>query len=126
MQEEFLTFVAEERDRGRTVFLSSHELDKVQRSCDRVGIIREGRLVAVEDVADVTERSFRHVTLEFAQPVDAGDFRRIGGVTDLVQDGSRLTFKASGDLDAVIKAAARHQVIDVELVRPSLEEIFLT
>jgi len=47
-------------------------------------------------------------------------------VTDLIQDGARLTFKAAGDLDAVIKAAARHQLVDVELVRPSLEEIFLT
>ena len=66
MQEEFLAFVAEERDRGRTIFLSSHELDEVQRACDRVGIIRDGRLVAVESVEDVTGRSYRHVTLEFA------------------------------------------------------------
>ena len=70
MQEAFLTFVAEERERGRTVFLSSHELDEVERVCDRVGIIRDGRLVAVEDVADITGRAYRHVTLEFAERVD--------------------------------------------------------
>ena len=65
------------------MFLSSHELDEVERACDRVGIIRDGRLVAVEDVAEITGRSFRHVTVEFAGLVDPGEFRSIPGVTDL-------------------------------------------
>jgi ABC-2 type transport system ATP-binding protein len=126
MQEEFLTFVAEERDRGHTLFLSSHELDEVQRACDRVAIIRDGRLVAVESVADVTGRSYRHVTLEFAEPVDPEEFRRIPGVSELTAADRRLTFKAFGDVDPVIKAAARHTVTDLELSRPTLEEVFLT
>ena len=126
MQEEFLAFVGEERDHGRTVFLSSHELNEVERVCDRVGIIRQGHLVAVENVAEITSRSFRHVTIDFAHPVDPAEFRGIPGVVELAQDGSRLTFKAHGDLDRVIKVAAAHPVDDIELVRPSLEEIFLT
>ena len=126
MQEEFLTFVAEERGRGHTVFLSSHELDEVQRACDRVAIIREGRLVALESVEDVTGRSYRHVTIEFAGPVDPGEFRRIPGVSDLVRTGCRVTFKLAGDVDPVIKAAACHTVTELELSRPSLEEVFLT
>ena len=126
MQEAFLQFVAEERDRGHTVLLSSHDLDEVERVCDRVAIIREGRLIAVEHVADITGRAYRHVTLEFAERVDPDEFRRLPGVTDLVADGPRLAFKATGDLDAVIKAAARHTVIDIELVHPTLEEVFLT
>ena len=126
MQEEFLTFVAEERRRGRTVFLSSHELDEVQRACDRVAIIRDGRLVAVESVEDVTGRTYRHVAIEFAHPVDPAEFRAIDGVSDLVAAGRRLTFKVSGAVDPVIKAAARHTVSELELSRPTLEEIFLT
>jgi ABC-2 type transport system ATP-binding protein len=126
MQEEFLTFVSEERERGHTVFLSSHELDEVQRACDRVAVIREGVLVAVESVEDVTGRSYRHVAIEFAGPADPGEFRRIAGVSDLVRTGSRLTFKLAGDVDPVIKAAARHTVTELELSRPTLEEIFLT
>ena len=118
MQEEFLAFVAEERERGHTVFLSSHELDEVQRACDRVAIIREGRLVAVESVEDVTGRSYRHVTIEFAGPVEIEEFRRIPGVNDLVHTGSRLTFKLAGDVDPVIKAAARHTVTELELEPP--------
>lgn len=126
MQEAFLQFVAEERRRGHTVLLSSHELDEVERVCDRVAIIREGRLIAVEDVAAITGRAYRHVTLELAEPVDPDEFRRLPGVTDLVVRGARITFKASGELDPVIKAAARHTVADIELVRPTLDEVFLT
>jgi ABC-2 type transport system ATP-binding protein len=126
MQEEFLDFVAGERDRGRTVFLSSHELDEVERACDRVGIIREGRLVAVEDVAEITGRSYRHVTVTFAEPVDPAQFARLPGVTELEATGTRISFKARGDFDAIVKAAARHTVVDLELVHPTLEEIFLT
>jgi len=126
MQEEFLAFVAEERDRGHTVFLSSHEHDEVQRVCDRVAIIRDGRLIAIESVEDVTSRSYRHVTIEFADPVDPDEFRRIPGVSDLRRTGRRLTFKADAGVDPVIKAAARHTVTELELSRPTLEEIFLT
>ena len=126
MQEEFLAFVAEERDRGHTIFLSSHELDEVQRACQRVAIIRDGRLVAIESVADVTGRSYRHVMLEFAEPVDPEEFRRIPGVSELTAAGRRLTFKAFGDVDGVIKVAARHTFVDLELSRPTLEEVFLT
>ena len=126
MQEAFLTFVADERSRGRTVFLSSHELDEVERVCDRVGIIRDGRLVAVEDVEEITGRAYRHVALEFAERVDPDEFRRLPGVIDLVPNGRRVAFKATGDLDPVIKTAARHTVTDIELVHPTLEEVFLT
>jgi ABC-2 type transport system ATP-binding protein len=126
MQEEFLSFIADERERGATVFLSSHDLDEVERACDRVGIVRDGRLVAVERVAEMTGRSYRHVSLEFAAPVDASEFRRIRGVREIRQGGRRIAFKAEGDLDAVIKAAAHHTVVDMELARPTLEEVFLT
>ncbi|HEX6020350.1 MAG TPA: ABC transporter ATP-binding protein [Solirubrobacter sp.] len=126
MQEAFLGFVDDERARGRTVFLSSHELDEVERACDRVGIIRDGRLIAVEDVADITGRAYRRVTLEFAERVDPEEFRRLPGVIDLEPDGRRITFKATGALDPIIKAAARHTVVDIELVHPTLEEVFLT
>jgi ABC-2 type transport system ATP-binding protein len=126
IQEEFLAFVAEERARGSTVLLSSHELDEVERACDRVAIIRAGRLVTVEDVRSLTGRSYRHVALEFAETVNRDEFARLPGVLDLDVDGRKVSFKATGPLDPVIKHAARHTVIDVELTHPTLEEIFLT
>ena len=125
MQEEFLELVDEERSAGVTVFLSSHELDEVQRACDRVGIIRDGRLIAVEDVAALTGRTYRHVRIELAGPVDAAEFARLPGVSELVVSANVVTFKADDDLDAVVKAAARHTVRDIEVAKPTLEELFL-
>jgi beta-exotoxin I transport system ATP-binding protein len=83
MQEEFLNLVAEERERGCTVFLSSHELDEVERVCDRVGIVRAGRLVAVERVADLLAKTQRRdlVEVEFEQPVELEDLKAMPGVT---------------------------------------------
>jgi ABC-2 type transport system ATP-binding protein len=126
MQEEFLDLVREEREHGASVFLSSHELDEVQRVCDRVGIIRNGRLVAVEKVAELIGRAYRHVSLEFDRSVDASEFRRLGGVSELVAAGNGISFRAEGDLDEVVKAAARHTVRDLQVTEPTLDEIFLT
>ena len=126
MQEEFLAVVTEHRDRGGTVFLSSHDLGEVERVCDRVAIIREGRLAAVERVTDLRGRSYHHVSIEFDSPADGTEFRRINGVSQLQVDGSRVSFKVSGPLDPVVKAAARHTVLDMELTEPTLEEVFLT
>ncbi|MGB7588765.1 MAG: ABC transporter ATP-binding protein [Solirubrobacterales bacterium] len=126
MQEEFLTLVREERERGCAVFISSHELDEVERVCDRVGIIRGGRLIAVERVADLLGKTQRRVSLEFAEPIDLGELRRCPGVSDLETDGGRVTFRVAGDIDPVIKAISRHTVADLELAHPTLEEVFLT
>jgi len=127
MQEQFHEVVAEERERGATVLLSSHDLDEVQRLCDRVAIIRAGRLIAVEHMADLTRRRFRHVAVQFARPVDAAELGALAGVRDLEVDGCRARFGVEpGALDAAIKAIARHPVIDLELAHPSLEEVFLT
>ena len=126
MQEEFLAVIGEYRDRGGTVFLSSHDLDEVERICDRVAIIRDGRLAAVERVADLRGRAYHHVSIEFDVPVDSAEFARIAGVSQLEVDGRQVSFKASGALDPVVKAAARHTVLDMELTEPTLEEIFLT
>ena len=126
IQEQFIEFVEDERERGATVFLSSHELDEVQRACDRVGIIREGRLIAVERVAELMGRSYRHVTIEFESPPSVGEFARLPGVHGIVASDRRVSFHAEGHLDAVVKAAARHRVRDIEVTQPTLDEIFLT
>ena len=84
MQEEFLALVAEERQRGCTVFLSSHELDEVERVCDRVGIVRAGRLIAVERVDELLAKAQRRnrVEVEFAEPVELERVRELPGVVD--------------------------------------------
>lgn len=125
MQEEFQRMVAEVRAEGRTVFLSSHILREVERVCDRVGIVREGRLVAVEDVGDLRAREVRVLDLRFATPVPASAFRGLPGVHEVEAQGDGIRLTVAGPLDAVVKAAARHEVVDLTSHEPSLEEIFL-
>jgi len=125
MQEEFLTVVAEHRDRGGTAFLSSHDLDEVERVCDRVGIIREGHLVTVEAIDDMRSRAYRNVAVQFARPVDVAEFERVEGIEDIELDGTMLRFRVRDNLDSTIKTVARHPVVDIEVTRPTLEELFL-
>lgn len=112
MQQEFLQLVRESRRAGQTVFMSSHVLAEVQHAADRVGIVRQGRLVAVERVESLGKRAKRHVELHFDGAVPAADFTGLPGVTDLVLDGAVVRCTVDGKLDALIKAAARHTVVE--------------
>jgi ABC-2 type transport system ATP-binding protein len=126
MQEEFLALVSEERERGCAVFISSHDLDEVQRVCDRVGIVRDGRLIAVERMADLLGKARRKVTVRLAYSSDLDELKALAGVSELEADGGGLlTFNVAGELDPVIKALAAHEVVDLEAVHPTLEEVFL-
>jgi ABC-2 type transport system ATP-binding protein len=127
MQEEFLTLVGEERNRGCTVLLSSHELDEVERVCDRVGIVRDGRLIAVARIHDLLGRARRTAALELAEPAAlVEDLRSLPGVTDLEATDGKVSFKVAGDLDQVLRAIAKRHVTDMEFTHPTLEEVFLT
>ena len=127
MQEEFLSLVAEERGRGCTVLLSSHELDEVERVCDRVGIVRDGRLIAVERIDDLLARARRTATLELADPSGlVEDLRRLPGVSDIDAADGKVSFKIAGDLDAVLRAIAKRHIVDIELTHSTLEEVFLS
>lgn len=125
MQEEFLALVAEERERGCTVFISSHDLDEVQRVCDRVGIVRAGKLIAVERMADLLGKARRKVTVRVADPSGLEELRGLEGVSELQIDGTQATFRVVGDFDGVVRTLAPHHVLDLEAVHPSLEEVFL-
>ena len=125
VQQEFYRLLAEVKADGRTVFLSSHILPEVERVCDRVGIIREGRLIAVESVATLKARALRRLEVHFAVPVPQEAFARVAGVRDVTVENSILRCTAMGSLDALIKAAAQFEVVNVISHEPSLEEIFL-
>ncbi len=125
VQQEFYRMIAEARAAGRTVFLSSHVLPEVEKTCDRVGIIREGRLVAVEEVASLKAKALRRLQIRFAIPAPSAAFAGLPGVRDVRAEGDTLTFTVTGSLDAVIKAAAGFEVVDLISQEPSLEEVFL-
>lgn len=126
VQEEFHAVLDEVRAEGRTVFFSSHVLSEVEHLCDRVGIVREGELVAVETTESLLTKRVRHMTVTFAQPVDGTAFAALPGVCEVHVDGATVSLSLTDGLDQVVKLAARHTVIDMDLPRPSLEEVFLT
>jgi ABC-2 type transport system ATP-binding protein len=125
-QEEFRRLARETAADGRTVFISSHSLDEVQHIADRVGIIRAGRLIDLDSVDSLRERSLRRVTIRFAEPVDPGAFAAVEGVRiQSAEDGFlRLTAPETA-FDGIVKAAARHRVLDLVSEPADLEEIFL-
>ncbi len=125
VQQEFYRLLAEVKADGRTVFLSSHVLPEVEKVCDRVGIIREGRLVAVEEVASLKAKALRRLEIRFAVPVPPVAFDKLPGVRDVRVENSSVLCTVVGALDAVVKAAAQFEVADLISHEPSLEEIFL-
>lgn len=126
IQQVFYGLVAETRADGRTVFLSSHVLPEIERVCDRVGIIREGRLVAVEDIGDLHAKEIRTLEIHFSMPIRPDAFEGVAGVhrVEIVGDVARIT--VGGSMDAVIKRAADFEIVDLQSHELGLEEIFLT
>ena len=111
---------------GRTVFLSSHALSEVEQVADRVGMIRSGRLVAVERVDELRSRSVHLVELRTADPLEPEAFAQLEGVvaSELGPRGGRL--EVSGPLDPVVGELARHHLLDLSIREPDLEEVFLS
>ncbi len=126
-QQEFDGMVKEAREEGRTVFLSSHVLSEVEKTCTRVGIIRDGRLVRIGGVSEVKAIKRSEITISFAAPVPADTFKSLEGVEKVEQlnEGHTVRLTMQGPADAVIKAAARYPVVSLTSYEPSLEDIFL-
>jgi ABC-2 type transport system ATP-binding protein len=126
-QQEFDHMVKEARDEGSTVFLSSHVLSEVEKTCTRVGIIRDGTLVRIGDVAEVKAIKRYEITITFSNPVPADTFKALDGVIEVetLNEGHGVRVAMQGPADAVIKAAARFPVVSLTSYEPSLEDIFL-
>jgi ABC-2 type transport system ATP-binding protein len=125
VQHEFQQLVGEVAAEGATVFLSSHVLDEVQHLCDHVAIIREGRLVAVDTIADLRERALREVVIRFARPVDPAPFARLPGVSGVRADGTTLRCRVAGETGDLVRLAASHDVVDFVSAPADLEDLFL-
>jgi beta-exotoxin I transport system ATP-binding protein len=109
---------------GRTVFHSSHVLSEVDRTCTRVGIVRAGRLVAVERIDEIRRSSVRRMVVRFAGSVPAAELRLPG--VEIVEDrDGRAVLKVSGGLDPLLQVLARHPVRDLAFPESDLEEAFV-
>jgi len=126
-QHEFARLVADVRADGRTVFLSSHILSEVEAVCDRVAIVRDGRLVRVGAVASLTEIKRHEVELTFAGDPAATAFNDLTGVEriEALPDGRTLRIVLHGEIDPMVKMAARYPLTNFISREPSLEDVFL-
>lgn len=124
VQQTVLEMVREARDDGRTVFFSSHILSEVQAVCDRVGIIREGRLVETRRVEDLFAQRMKRLSLVFSEPPPADAFQ-FEGVTEMNRNEQTVTLEVGQNLPQVLVAAAEHGVMDIDTHNVTLEEIFL-
>jgi ABC-2 type transport system ATP-binding protein len=126
-QQEFDRMVLEAREEGRTIFLSSHVLTEVEKTCTRVGIIRDGSLVRVGGMAEVNAIKRYEITITFANPIPVDAFKTLDGVMEVetLNDGRAVRLAMQGPADAVIKAAAHYPVVSLTSHEPSLEDIFL-
>jgi ABC-2 type transport system ATP-binding protein len=125
MEQQFRACVEAARDRGQSVFLSSHILSEVEAVCDRVAILRSGRLVEVGTLDDLRKLNTREVEVTFAStPVP--DLTPVDGVEEVAVDGSTVTLRLRGGPSPLLAALAPHPVEAIDIREPSLEEMFLT
>jgi ABC-2 type transport system ATP-binding protein len=136
-QRAFNTFLLDQARSGRTVFMSSHIMSDVEKTCGRVGVIRSGELVAVERIETLRQRAGQKVTVEFGateRPSDLDALRQIPGVVDLVAANhgasagpgqEAVTFTVRGSVDSLVKTLARYEVVHLSAEEAPLEEVFL-
>jgi ABC-2 type transport system ATP-binding protein len=123
MEQEFRHCVAEAKDRGQTVFLSSHILSEVEALCDRVGILREGRLVEIGTLAEMRHLSALTVEATFDGAVP--DLTAVPGVSSVQSNGRVVRCQVRGSIEPLIKVLAGAGVTELLSREPSLEELFL-
>jgi ABC-2 type transport system ATP-binding protein len=124
IQQKFYRMIEDERNNGRTVFMSSHVLAEVEHICDRVAIIREGKLVLVERIDTLKERVGKVLSVTFNEDVPR-EALEVSGISDLEGDGRTYEMTVHGDIDDVIKRVAAHSVQSMTVETYSLEELFL-
>lgn len=125
VQQTVLELVREAKAAGHTTFFSSHILSEVQAVCDRVAIIRDGRLVQVERIDALTARPFHRLRLRF-DTTPPPDLFALEGVTEISRTDNTIVLEVQRNLPDLLQAAAPYRIIDIETQPVTLEEVFLT
>lgn len=123
MQNIFVELILDEKERGKTILMSSHMFEEVEKTCDRTAIIRSGRLVAVEDIEKLQRNKKRVIEIRFETVAMAEQFA--GSLPDAVRSGKQVTAKVGKEIDRFIKEAGNYTVRDLDVRSQSLEEFFM-
>ncbi|WNF22249.1 ABC transporter ATP-binding protein [Mesobacillus jeotgali] len=124
MQQKFFDLLEKENKKGATILFSSHILSEVQRLCDRVAIIKDGRIVTVEKISTLKENTYKKFKIESNSKIDKSLFN-IEGVNQIEQDGNTISFLFRGNLNLIMKKIAGIDVSNLWVEEPDLEEIFM-
>ncbi len=124
LQNEIYNILQERRKKGSTIFISSHNLSEVERLCDRAAIIKDGKIVAVENIKELSNKKLYKITVSFADKVLLSEFK-IKGIEKIQKTASGLIINVIGDLSQVLRVIMRHRVVDLEINHASLEDIFM-
>lgn len=124
MQQKFFDLLREENKKGATVLLSSHVLSEVQRLCNRVAIIKEGRIIKLETMSNLTENNYKKFKLEVKSDVGRDHFN-LGGVSNLAIEDRTVSFLFKGNINYIMKKISDIEINNVWIEEPSLEEIFM-
>ena len=124
MQAKFFDILKDENSKGTTIFFSSHTLSEVQKMCRRVGIIKEGRIIAVEDIETLRKKQLRKIQVEFSQPAKVSDIN-CSGVISPKAKGNNLYFLYSGSMKDFLDSLGGKDIEDLIIEEPTLEEIFM-
>ncbi len=124
MQKTFFDLIREENKRGATVLFSSHILSEVQRICDRVAIIKDGRIEAVQSINDMKESAYKKVSLTFKSGIPSSDFK-LDGAQQIEVSATGANFIFKGDVNYLLHEIAKHPLSNIDISEPTLEEIFM-
>jgi ABC-2 type transport system ATP-binding protein len=124
MQQKFFELIALENKKGATVFLSSHILSEVQKMCERVALIKDGRIIKLEKMSMLQESNFKRIKIEAPSNLDKSLFE-IAGVSKLENGGKTLSFLFKGDINKVIRKLAQTEILNLSIDEPDLEEILM-
>ncbi len=124
MQQKFFDLLQEENKKGATILLSSHILSEVQRLCSRVAIVKEGRIIKLETLSNLTENNYKKFKIEMKSKIDENYFKA-PGVSSLEIENDTVSFLFKGNINLIMKKISQVEISNVWVEEPSLEEIFM-
>jgi len=124
IQQKFFDLLREENQKGATILLSSHVLSEVQRLCSRVAIIKDGQIIKLEKMSDLTENNYKKFKIEMKEDISA-EYFELAGLNNLAMEGRKVSFLFKGNINLILKKLANVEIQNIWIEEPSLEEVFI-
>ena len=124
MQETFFEILKEENEKGATILFSSHILSEVQKMCDRIAILKEGKVISLQSIHELRSSTYKKIQLRTQEPVSKQEFT-LEGVSEFKQQEEEISFMYKGNVGQLINNFSNLEIVDIFIEEPSLEEIFM-